>query len=268
MSNLKRTIFISIFLVASISASPLTTSDDECKGSRTQKVTFWETDTFSGDSQSFCRNVQSIQSTPGTAKLAQSFCVERGVWIVYGYTKSANGETDLFRNGILVSGNIGELCISLGVGNAITVFTSVKHLASVDYLDRNALSLYDERWRGVELFLDGTEARLPRAMFFDSFAISGGNDDWTVYSKTDFTGDSCCLRRAKNDPYRIGVGFSDSLGTVKTTGIGSIRQGCSQVDTECQSSENFNVDMIIKDPLSALVKGDSETLSKLKATLR
>lgn len=143
-------------------------------------------------------------------------------------------------NGLLANSNLGMVCVSLhddDNGQSAT-YTSIRHLASND-LDATSLSLFEERWKGNELFVEGDSLRLPNPMSVTSFAYTG-NNPWTL---TLSSGEQYCLQPGANDPFLMGISFSDVLESVQVV---AAQKGCDESNNEMKNLpvrhlENFTL---------------------------
>jgi len=214
-----------------------------------QQIAFHESGNYSGNYQSFCSNQAGIQDLPGYARSARFLCIDRGVWILQFLNKDGVPSV----TGILASGNIGRLCITFTEKENLR-WTSVRYLASAN-LSASVLSLYEGRYRDAELRLDGNEVRLPEPVAANSFALTG-EDGFTIYSGTDFNGESECIVPGPNDPLKLGLTFWDHI-SMKS--VGSVRRGCQIPSRSWKSS--MSVDTTFN------LQGDPEVLSKVKTDL-
>ena len=135
---------------------------------------------------------------------------------------------------------------------------SIRHIGNSD-MELPGISLYrHENFTGEELYFDGTMLQLPISITFQSFGFTG-QESWTLYSGTDFTGESnVCLQ-----PQRVGevVPKKDILDsqliftnahTRQTLYVGSIRRGCKFIIISCNYNGFAMVQTDIRQSVSAL----------------
>jgi len=204
-----------------------------------QTITFYTTEDYKGESETFSKNVADIQDSTEIARIAKSLCVEKGVWVIsYNFTPGYGAGWE--EVSMTVNSNLGELCTSLHneeTGQRAS-FTKIKHLGAND-MTHSSLALFEEKFKGEELFLQGEILTLPRSIAIKSYAVTA-NIAWTV---TLSSGEDYCLPMGglASDPYLMGLSFAHMFEAIEIT---VIKKGCDESIRNLPGVEQVDVGVI------------------------